>query len=107
MLYLKREDIDPAEVIDLAAYIRREQISLFNISDEAILDGRVDFEDPPFWVTDAKDDSSPATLNVWEEVVANNGKIYYWNTDTGETTWKKPTSDDQQEQQQQKVLRGK
>ena len=36
MLYLKREDIDPECVIELAQYIRNEQMSLFNISDEAM-----------------------------------------------------------------------
>ena len=91
MLYLKREDIDPADVIDLATYIRKEQISLFNISNEAILDGRIDFEDPPFWnIVPGK---ATAALNVWEEVVANNGKTYYWNIETGETTWEKPKTD--------------
>lgn len=91
MLYLKREDIDPADVIDLATYIRKEQISLFNISNEAILDGRINFEDPPFWnIVPGK---ATAALNVWEEVVANNGKTYYWNIETGETTWEKPKTD--------------
>ncbi len=94
MLYLKREDIDPDSVIDLATYIRSEQMSLFDISDEAILDGRISWEDPPLWVE--KDSQSEVVgtdrvpQSIWEEVIANNGKVYYWNTRTGETQWSKP-----------------
>ena len=27
---------------------------------------------------------------LWEEVVAQNGKTYYWNTKTGAAQWEKP-----------------
>ena len=104
MLYLKREDVDPADVIDLAKYIRKEQISLFDISNEAILDGRINFEDPPFLDVVGKEGASSKMLDPWEEVVENTGKIYYWNTETGETRWEKPNTNDHQEKE--KVLRG-
>ena len=28
----------------------------------------------------------------WEEVEAEDGRVYYWNEDTDSTTWEKPTS---------------
>ena len=96
MLYLKREDIDPESVIELAQYIRNEQMSLFNISDEAILNGCISFEDPPFWVTEEDKSRGVEMLGAWEEVVTHDGKVYYWNTETGETTWDQPSSEPQQ-----------
>jgi len=49
MLYLKREDINSDHVIELARYIRGEQVSLFNISKKALLEGRIAWEQNKLW----------------------------------------------------------
>ena len=49
MLYLKREDINSDHVIELAQYIRGEQVSLFNISKNALLEGRIAWEQNKLW----------------------------------------------------------
>ena len=55
MLYLKREDIEPEHVLELAHYLRSEQISLFNISSQAIMEGRFVWSRPALWKKASKD----------------------------------------------------
>ena len=41
MLYQNRDNIEPDHVLQLAQYIRAEQMSLFDISRTALLEGRI------------------------------------------------------------------
>ncbi|TPX36326.1 hypothetical protein SmJEL517_g01634 [Synchytrium microbalum] len=54
-------------------------------SDVLTPDGRID-GDNPF----DDDDPPPGAEPVWKQVKSPNGDTYYWNVNTGETTWKAP-----------------
>lgn len=44
MLYSKRDDIEADHVLELARYIREEQVSLFDLPRSAILEGRISWK---------------------------------------------------------------
>ena len=103
-VYMRRNEIDVDHVLELANYIRREQKSTLTIPTEAIFDGRLDWGPLPNWtgrggvqstkpgsITDTKPSVTPQISNDLEEAIAPDGKVYFWNIHTKETSWKKPS----------------
>jgi len=84
MLYQKREDIEPEHVLELANYIRTEQMSLFNISSHALMDGRFVWSKPALWknvsldTCGTEDGDLEEHVDDWQEAVAQDGKSYFW-----------------------------
>ena len=101
-VYMRRNEVDVDHVLELANYIRREQKSVLTIPTSAIFDGRLDWGPLPNWsgncVPSAKEEinlylkksNPPEVNNDWQEAIAPDGKIYFWNTKTRERSWKKP-----------------
>lgn len=48
-VYLRREDVPEDHVLALAEYVRREQLSLLDLSQQAIFEGRILWGKPPAW----------------------------------------------------------
>lgn len=107
MAYLRRDDIQPEHVMKFAHYIRDEQHSLSQIPKEAIYEGRFKWGPLPQWegartsyskssapvVETLTDDSSVPEKGVWKEATAQDGKTYYWNTLTRESSWDMPPTE--------------
>jgi len=106
-VFLNREDITVAHILEFARYLRHEQQSLMAVSREAIFDSRVEWGPlPNFKSLKGGDRSERGDKNnkhiadkattaekpkgEWKEATAADGKTYYWNTLTRESTWDKP-----------------
>jgi hypothetical protein len=102
-VYLRNEAIDEELVLQFARYLRREQLSLLDMSKEAIMEGRISWGAPPSWKRVASADGKEMdektkekllqiirTHGIWKEAVAADGRKYYWNTKTRESQWEKP-----------------
>eukprot|EP01041_Mallomonas_annulata_P004358 gene4358-8671_t len=120
LLYLRRTDPSLTEdhVLQLARYLRREQLSLMQLSRDAVLDGRIRWGTPPSWDNNNSNNSSTTTVSTtrestkkkdndymedtdvegmeivddeWREAIAPDGRTYYWNTITRESRWHRHT----------------
>lgn len=92
-IYLRKEDIAVSHVLELAKYVRREQLSLLELPREAIFEGRIKWGKVPAWnKTAAKGKEVGDTDNLWREATAPDGRTYYWNTATRESRWEKPVA---------------
>jgi cytochrome b pre-mRNA-processing protein 3 len=117
MAYLRRDEIDPELVMKFANYIRKEQLSLLEIPTKAIFEGRIKWGPLPFeegrtsyskrsavstdatadiTVDDALQEHADNASNlgegsVWREATSEDGRLYYWNTETRESRWEIPS----------------
>lgn len=111
LLYLRREEIDVDHVLELAKYVVREQVSLSDVSKDAVFEGRIQWGALPSWrrlrnspstantstaATSSDEVSTPSTAKKpsgageWKEATAADGRSYFWNTVTRESRWDKP-----------------
>eukprot|EP00607_Mallomonas_marina_P009420 CAMPEP_0182420546 /NCGR_PEP_ID=MMETSP1167-20130531/5415_1 /TAXON_ID=2988 /ORGANISM="Mallomonas Sp, Strain CCMP3275" /LENGTH=278 /DNA_ID=CAMNT_0024596623 /DNA_START=168 /DNA_END=1004 /DNA_ORIENTATION=- len=121
LLYMRREGegVTDEHVLELARYLRQEQISLCeNISWTALCDGRIQWSPLNIWQRERgrgrgrekgrEREREKTTLSMneeerekeeregereregeWREAIAPDGRTYYWNTVTRESKWTK------------------
>lgn len=80
--------VEDKKVLALAGYVNRQVKALDEISSEDVQQGVVKWIDPP--CHEPEDDN----ISNWQLTHAIDGRPYYWNTVTRETTWTKPGESD-------------
>jgi cytochrome b pre-mRNA-processing protein 3 len=110
-VYMRRE-VEEEKVLELAKYVRREHLSMLDISPDAIDEGRVEWgKNPDFLgalsqapmvrqgmsnnaagseIDDELEEAIDDEGGEWKEAITPAGKIYYWNTKTRESRWQRP-----------------
>ena len=118
-VFLRNEKLPVDHVLRLASYVQREREMVMNLPEELFLDGRIPWGAPPDWRNvktdegfDFKDDESEQEMIIrqkeeveksggvflddvdlpegWSLAITEEGKVYYWNTETRESRWEKP-----------------
>jgi cytochrome b pre-mRNA-processing protein 3 len=100
-VYNKRDEVDEDRVLALANYVESEHTSLQNVSDNAMLEGRVAFSSVPVFQskptrkpqeTASIEDllASAKEKDEWKRATAATGRTYYFNVKTRETRWDLP-----------------
>lgn len=96
-LYMKRNEIHVDHVLELARYIRREELSLIDLNKDVIFDGRIKWGELPAWIATKKESNKIEEKNKekesgpWKTAVSPSGKTYYWNSKTRQTQWDMPS----------------
>lgn len=93
--FLRKEEIQADHVMLFAQYLRKEQQSLQNLPQEAVLQGLFKWGALPAWKPVEKKHQSRKipkddTVGEWKEAIAADGRTYYWNTASRESRWDKP-----------------
>jgi len=91
--------------MEMAHYLQREMETLKGLDTESFYEGRIPWGPLPNWhgvkmLVDGPEvdlstkldsaDQEEAENSDWRETLAPNGKLYYWNVRTRESSWEKP-----------------
>ena len=79
--------VDEKQVMALARYVDRQVNALDAVSSEELKTGVLKWIDPP--LHEPEDD----VMSDWQLAHAIDGRPYYWNTVTRETTWQNPEAE--------------
>ena len=111
-VYNKRDEVDEERVLSLAKYVQNEHASLQALTDEAVLEARVQFSPVPHFDPPTKaqllhgggavEPPRPLASSIdeliakgggpeeWQVARAANGRQYYFNVKTRDTRWEAP-----------------
>lgn len=100
-LWMADQNLTVEHCMEMARYLQRENAAIQALDTDAFNEGRIPWGPVPTWEgvksladgtelavedMDAEDDD----LGDWREAMAVNGKPYYWNVKTRESSWTKP-----------------
>ncbi|GMH71079.1 hypothetical protein TrRE_jg7505 [Triparma retinervis] len=118
-VFLRNDKLPVDHVLRLASYVQREREMVMNLPEELFLEGRIPWGPPPDWRNvktdegfDFEDEESEQEMiqrqkeeveksggvflddvdlpEGWSLAITEEGKVYYWNTETRESRWEKP-----------------
>ena len=113
-VFNRNNDIEPDHVLELAEYVKAEHKGMLEVSADAIIEGRIEFGGVGnLWASKTKDtapkkqmkggkyvDTASAddaeivgaldSTSGWKTNLSSSGAVYYYNTETRETSWEVP-----------------
>ena len=96
--FVRNDDVEVDHVMAMAEYVFREYESLQSVGDTAICEGRIQFGELPEWPgASVRVDGSgmyaegkAPDAGEWKQAISNDGRVYWWNTQTRESRWTLP-----------------
>ena len=83
-LFAGREEIEDEKVLAMVEYVRSQVEHLAAIPSDDIVSGKID------WLPMPGKKETPGDTGDWQEALSEDGRAYWWNTKTRQSTWENP-----------------